>query len=162
MKTISSAHRFLAASIIVIAGAASMNPTQQCASNTTLRSGSTRTNPIFNLTHGSTGGVSNLIVAIVGGSVYRGSAIPALQGTYLFAEFYPNRPVRALYQCGNETSDVTVIDKRCDPNTPDAACFVPVGGAPELRQVGAIVEGNDGELYIPANGNALLKIVPAP
>jgi hypothetical protein len=36
-----------------------------------------------------------------------------------------------------------------------------VGGAPQLSQTGAIIEGNDGELYIPANGNAILKIVPA-
>jgi glucose/arabinose dehydrogenase len=138
------------------------NPGAQCASMTQLRAGSTRTDPIFNLAHGSQGGVSNLIVAIVGGAVYRGSAIPSLQGAYLFGEFYPNRPVRALYQCGTETSEVTVIQKRCDPNTPNAACFTPVGGAPQLSQVGAIVQGADGELYIPANGNALLKIVPAP
>ena len=138
------------------------NPTQQCASNVSLRPNSTRTPPIFNLTHGGSGGVANLIVAIVGGSVYRGQAIPELYGAYLFGEFYPNRPMRALYQCGSETSEVTVIQKRCDPNTPDAPCFAPVGGAPQLSQVGAIVEGNDGELYIPANGNALLKVVPAP
>jgi glucose/arabinose dehydrogenase len=138
------------------------NPSQQCASNTPLRSGSTRTNPIFNLAHGSSGGVSNLIVAVVGGSVYRGSTIPQLSGAYLFGEYYPNRPMRALYQCGTQTSEVSVIQKRCDPNTPNAACFAPVNGAPELSQVAAIVEGHDKELYIPANGNALLKIVPAP
>lgn len=138
------------------------NPTQQCASNVSLRAESTRTAPIFNLTHGASGGVANLIVAIVGGTVYRGQAVPELQGAYLFGEFYPNRPMRALYQCGSETSEVTVIQKRCDPNTPDAPCFTPVDGAPQLSQVGAIVEGNDGELYIPANGNALLKVVPAP
>lgn len=137
------------------------NPNGQCASNTDLRPGSTRANPIFVLDHGSQGGVSNLIVATVGGQVYRGSAIPELYGSYLFGEFYPNRPMRALYQCGSETSEVVTIDKICDPNTPDVPCFTPVGGAPELRQVGAIVRGNDGELYIPANGNALLKIVPA-
>jgi hypothetical protein len=126
------------------------------------RAGSTRTEPIFNLAHGSEGGVSNLIVAIVGGAVYRGSAIPELHGAYLFGEFYPNRPMRALYQCGSETSEVLEIQKICDPNTPDAACFTAVGDAPELRQVGAVVRGNDGELYLPANGNALLKIVPEP
>src|SRR5690606_42049900 len=69
------------------------------------------------LAHGSSGGVSNLIVAIVGGAVYRGAAIPELYGAYLFGEFYPNRPMRALYQCGSETSEVTLIQKRCDPNT---------------------------------------------
>ena len=137
------------------------NPSQQCASTTELRAGSTRTAPIFNLTHGSEGGVSNLIVAIVGGTVYRGSAIPELAGAYLFGEFYPNRPMRALYQCGSETSPVLEIQKICDPNTPNAACFIAQGDAPDLRQVGAIVRGNDGELYLPANGNALLKIVKA-
>jgi glucose/arabinose dehydrogenase len=136
------------------------NPTQQCASTTELRAGSTRTNPIFNLAHGSSGGVSNLIVAIVGGSVYRGSAVPELYGAYLFGEFYPNRPMRALYQCGTQTSEVALIQKRCDPNTPNAACFLS-DGAP-LAEVGAVIEGNDKELYIPANGNALLKVVPAP
>jgi glucose/arabinose dehydrogenase len=138
------------------------NPNGQCASTTELRSGSTRKDPIFNLAHGSDGGVSNLIVAIVGGKVYRGSAIPSLYGTYLFGEFYPNRPMRALNQCGDQTSPVLEIDKVCDPNTPNEPCFVPVGGAADLRQVGAVVQGNDGELYLPANGNALLRIVPAP
>jgi glucose/arabinose dehydrogenase len=138
------------------------NPTMNCASSTALRAGSTRTNPIFNLAHGSAGGVFNLIVAIVGGQVYRGNAIPALRGAYLFGEFYPNRPMRALYQCGMQTSPITVIQKRCDPNTPNMACFTSVSGAPNLSQVGAIVRGNDGEIYIAANGNALLKVVPAP
>lgn len=138
------------------------NPTSQCASTTELRAGSTRQSPIFNLAHGSEGGVSNLIVAIVGGTVYRGTAIPSLYGAYLFGEFYPNRPMRALYQCGDQTSAITQIDKVCDPNTPSVPCFVPVDDAADLRQVGAIVSGNDSELYIPANGNALMKIVPAP
>ncbi len=138
------------------------NPTMRCAATTPLRTGSTRKTPIFNLAHGSQGGVLNLVVAIVGGQVYRGSAIPALQGAYLFGEFYPNRPMRALYQCGDKTSPVTVIQKRCDPNTPNMACFAPVNGAPALSQVGAIVRGNDGELYLAANGNTLMKVVPAP
>ncbi len=138
------------------------NPAAQCNSSTPLRTGSTRTNPIFNLSHGNQGGAANLLTAIVGGTVYRGSAIPELQGVYLFGEFYPNRPMRALVQCEDQTSEVTTIQKRCDPNQPDAPCFAPVSGAPELVQVGAIVTGNDGELYLAANGNSLLKIVPAP
>ncbi len=53
------------------------------------------------------------------------------------------------------------------PQHSGRACFVsadpgPADDAPVLRQVGAIVQGNDGEFYLPANGNALLKIVPAP
>jgi hypothetical protein len=50
--------------------------------------------------------------------------------------------------------------KRCDPNTPDAACFT--SDAAPLAEVGAVIEGNDKELYIPANGNTLFKVVPAP
>jgi len=138
------------------------NPASQCNSTTPLRTGSTRTNPIFNLSHGSEGGSANLLTAIVGGAVYHGTGIPALSGVYLFGEFYPNRPLRALYQCGDQTSEITTIAKRCDPNQPNAPCFAPVGDAPELVQVGSIVTGNDKELYLAANGNALLKIVPAP
>lgn len=137
------------------------NPSGQCASSVDLKSGDTRTSPIFDLAHGAQGGVSNLIVAIIGGTVYRGSAIPELYGAYLFAEFYTGRPLRALYQCGDQTSEVTVIQKACDPNTPNAACIVPAQGTDPLRQVGAIVRGNDGELYLAANGNALYKVVPA-
>jgi glucose/arabinose dehydrogenase len=138
------------------------NPAGQCNSTVALRDGSTRKDPIFNLSHGAEGGATNLLTAIVGGVVYRGSAIPELRGVYLFGEFYPNRPMRALYQCDGETSEVVEIQKRCDPNTPDAACFLPIGGAPEFAQVGAIVEGHDGELYLAANGNSLLKVVAAP
>lgn len=134
---------------------------ESCATNIALAQGATHTSPVFDLPH-TNGGAQNLLTTIVGGAVYRGTAIAELRGAYLFAEFYPNRPVRALYQCGEQTSEITTIEKRCDPNQPNVACFVSVGGAPALAQVAAIVEGNDGELYIPANGNALLKIVPAP
>jgi hypothetical protein len=57
---------------------------------------------------------------------------------------------------------VVTLLKRCDANFPNDPCFLPVGDAPDLGEVGAIVEGNDGELYLTANSNALLKIVPAP
>lgn len=137
-------------------------PIAQCNSTTALRAGTTRKNPIFNLSHGAQGGSSNLLTTIVGGTVYRGTTVSQLSGAYLFGEFYPNRPMRALYQCGDETSDITEIQKRCDPNQPNVPCFTPVDGAPELVQVGAIVRGHDGEIYLAANGNTLLKVVPAP
>lgn len=137
-------------------------PIAQCNSTVEMRAGSTRKDPIFNLSHGAQGGSSNLLTAIVGGTVYRGTTVSQLSGAYLFGEFYPNRPMRALYQCGDQTSAITEIQKRCDPNQPNQPCFTPVGGAPELVQVGAIVQGHDGEIYLAANGNALLKVVPAP
>lgn len=138
----------------------SVNP-DSCVTNITLASGATHTPPVFDLPH-TMPGAANLLTTIVGGAVYRGSAMGELYGAYLFAEFYPNRPLRALYQCGDQTSDVTEIQKNCDPNQPNAACFMTVGDTPALSVVAAIVEGNDGELYLAANGNTLMKIVPAP
>ncbi len=125
--------------------------------------GSTRKNPIFNLAHGSDGGVSNLIVAIVGGKVYRGSAIPSLYGTYLFGEFYPNRPMRALTQCGDQTSPVATRSTRCAIRIlPMTRASCPSVAPPTCAKWARSFRVNDGELYLPANGNALLKIVPAP
>jgi len=139
----------------------SVNGSSCTTPNVPLAPGATHTPPIFDLPHVN-GGAQSLLTTIVGGSVYRGSAIPDLRGAYIFAEFYPNGAMRALYQCGDQTSEVTEIKKRCDPNQPNAACFQSLDGDNDLVQVGAIVQGNDGELYIAANGNALLKIVPAP
>lgn len=132
-----------------------------CPSAPSLADGETHTPPIHTIEHGGSGGPGSLTISIVGGTVYRGDAIPELYGAYLFGEYYPNRPMGALYHCDGETSDVTSIRKVCDPNNPDDACFIAQGGAPSLAEVGAIIEGNDGELYLAANGSALLKVVPA-
>jgi len=137
------------------------NDAESCKTSTKLATGATHTPPITTIKHPTGSGASNLVYAIVGGPVYRGSAIPELYGAYFFGEYYANHDMRALYQCGSKTSEVRIIHKQCDPNLPNDACFIPVGGAPKLTEVGAVVQGNDGELYLAANGNALLKIVPA-
>lgn len=135
--------------------------TDTCPNAVSLRPGSTHTPPIHAIPHGAEGGAANLVVAVVGGRVYRGDAIPELYGAYLFGEYYPGRDMGVLYQCGEETSEIVTILKSCDANLPDAPCFVPQDGAPALGEMGAIVSGNDGELYLAANNSALLKIVPA-
>ncbi len=140
--------------------ATEQTPTPDCNTNTTLRDGDTHTPPIHVIPHGADSGASNLNVAIVGGTVYRGTAIPELYGVYLFGEYYANHDMRALVRCGDVTSDVTLIHKECDPNLPNDACFVPLDGAAPLGEVGAVVSGNDGELYLAANNDTLFKIVP--
>jgi glucose/arabinose dehydrogenase len=135
---------------------------ESCNTSVKIAAGATHTPPITSIKHPTGTGASNLVYAIVGGRVYRGSAIPELYGAYLFGEYYANHDMRALYQCGSTTSAVRSIHKQCDPNLPNDACFVPVGNTPPLAEVAAVIQGNDGELYLPANNNTLLKIVPSP
>lgn len=100
--------------------------------------------------------------AIVGGAVYRGAAIPSLWGAYLFGDWVSDN-MAAIYHCEGQTSDVTVIDYEADPNLPNDGFFVKVGDAvPDLVSITSIVQDHDHELYITANGNSLLKLVPAP
>jgi glucose/arabinose dehydrogenase len=128
----------------------------------TLRDGSTHTPPIFvaDRTAGATSPFSDYN-AMIGGVVYRGSALPALQGVYLFGGFAGAR-LGALRQCGSTTSPVTPVTKSCNPNTPNEACLRSLNGAPRFTELRAIVEDHDGELYVVANRDSLLKIVPLP
>jgi glucose/arabinose dehydrogenase len=127
-----------------------------------LREGSVHTPPIFvaDRRAGATSPFSDY-TAIIGGVVYRGAAIPALDGAYVFGP-YSGRRLGALYQCGSATSAVTSIAKSCDPNNPAEVCLQSLDGAPTFRELRAIVEDRAGELYVVANGNSLLKVVPAP
>jgi len=128
-----------------------------CPSGTPLRSGSTHTPPIHIIDGTST---TALTIAVIGGSVYRGSAIPRLYGVYVFGEYYPGRPMGALVRCKGQTSPVTPIRKQCDPNAPNDPCFAAPSGGSGISELGAIISGNDKELYIVANGTSLLKVVP--
>jgi glucose/arabinose dehydrogenase len=138
------------------------NPAQRCNSSVEMRAGDTHTLPIHEIGHGPQGSSgANLVVAVVGGTVYRGSAIPELRGAYFFGEYYAGHHMGALYQCGNKTSPVLTIRKGCDANFPNDSCMVPTDGSDELGDLGSIVAGNDGELYVTANRNSLFKVVPA-
>jgi glucose/arabinose dehydrogenase len=127
-----------------------------------LRAGSTHTPPILSIDRrGSATGPFADYQAVIGGVVYRGQQIPRLSGAYLFGG-YTGRRIGALYQCGANTSAATPVLKACDTNEPNAACLRRLDGGPAFRELRAIVEDNQGEVYFVANGNSLLQLVPAP
>jgi glucose/arabinose dehydrogenase len=130
-------------------------------SGKTLAAGATPVAPVFEADRrrGQTGPYADWI-SIIGGQVYRGSALPQLQGVYIFGDYRGNRMI-ALRQCGTTTSPLTPILKKTDPNQPGAS-FKSAGGAPALTDLTAIVSDNGGEIYFVANRNTLLKIVAAP
>jgi glucose/arabinose dehydrogenase len=136
--------------------------------NRSLASGSQDVPPIFFSTHGGGTGLAPACStsafcdysAIVGGVVYRGSTVESLRGAYLFGDWAGNN-MAALYHCDGETSEVTVIDYELDLNLPNNGYLEKVGdGVPDISNITAIEEGADGEIYITANGNSLLKVVP--
>ena len=113
-------------------GAHCYNPTTNC---TTSADGSTLIDPVAEYSH-------SLGIAITGGYVYRGTAIPSLVGRYVFGDF------------GSGLLFALV---------PDA------GGVLQLKQLastGASIssfgQGNDGELYFVNYSGTLHKIVPGP
>lgn len=125
-----------------------------------LRAGSTHTPPIFaadRRASNCTGPYCDYQSAVAG-NVYRGSAIPALYGAFLFGDVYGDR-MNWLYQCGSNTSPLKIIRKSCDPNFPNEACFRHVGSSLTITRLMAIVEGQDRELYLVVNRNRLVKVV---
>ncbi len=131
-----------------------------CMAGAMLATGATATDPIFEVDRrrGQTGDYADW-VSIIGGHVYRGSAIPALQGVYVFGD-YKGKRMAALMQCSAQTSKVTPILKNRDPNATNSASFARASGDPVFNQLTAIVEDNQGELYFVANFDRLLKVVP--
>jgi len=93
--------------------------------------------------------------SIIGGVVYRGSALPALRGVYVFGDYLGRRMV-ALTHCEGKTSDFTVVNKVCDPNAPKEACLA----GSNFTALTAIVTDHQGELHLVADGSSLLKVVP--
>ncbi|NUM53870.1 MAG: PQQ-dependent sugar dehydrogenase [Candidatus Hydrogenedentes bacterium] len=85
---------------------------------------------------------------IVGGRVYRGSAIPELQGTYFFADFY--LPIWSMRYDGATISEFT--DRTAELDPPGAATF---------SRITAFGQDNDGEIYLlDYHSGSVYKIVP--
>jgi glucose/arabinose dehydrogenase len=84
---------------------------------------------------GSTGPFADY-TSIVGGRVYRGAAIPALQGVYLFADFTGTALGAVTYCDGAVSAPVAV---------PLSQIETPTGS---LSAISSFVEGHDGELYV--------------
>lgn len=140
---------------------------EQVCAGRDLRPDSTATPPIFFTTHGSGSGIRVSCStspfcdygAIVGGTVYRGSALPDLRGVYLFGDWSADN-MAALYYCNGQTSDITVIDLVADPNLPDNGYLLPEAGVPAITDLTDIVEDQAHELYLVINGDTLAQIVP--
>jgi uncharacterized repeat protein (TIGR03806 family) len=80
--------------------------------------------------------------SVTGGYVYRGTAIPALVGNYLFADFVSGRIWRLVAGAGGAFAREELLDFTND-------------------RLASFGQGNDGELYVvDLGGGALHKIVP--
>jgi glucose/arabinose dehydrogenase len=128
-------------------------------SGRTLRAGDTATDPIFVADRRAIGcsGMYCDWISVIGGVVYRGNALPQLQGTYIFGDFKGVRMV-ALKVCNGMTSPAAPVLKNKNANTPNAASF----GATDFSQLVAIVEDNAKEMYFVVNRDSLRKVVAAP
>jgi glucose/arabinose dehydrogenase len=74
--------------------------------------------------------------SIIGGRVYRGSAIPSLYGVYLFSDFSGNE-LGALRYCDGQTYGPVAMSLD-DVPTPQG----------HVANISSFVEGHDGELYV--------------
>lgn len=73
----------------------------------------------------------------IGGQVYRGTAIPALRGIYLFADFYAG-VMGALRYCNGTTYGPTAVQ----------LSTIATSNGGTLSNISSFVQGNDGELYV--------------
>jgi glucose/arabinose dehydrogenase len=128
-----------------------------------LRSESTPTAPIFvadRRARGCSGPFCDFR-AVVGGLVYRGPTLAQLDGVYLFGDYVGRRMV-GMRRCNGSSSEPRTIRKRCDVGFADELCFDALEGTPQFSSLTGIVEGNDGEIYLIANRDSLLKVVARP
>jgi len=115
-----------------------------CGSGKTLGGPSPYTPPIVSIDRrGSSPSPFADYSSIMGGRVYRGSAIPALQGVYLFAD-YNGSQMGAIRHCGDQTYGPVAV-RLSQIQTPN--------GNP--GSITAFIEGNDGELYLMYNSSRL-------
>lgn len=87
--------------------------------------------------------------SVIGGYVYRGSAIAGLEGTYFYAD-YCSRQIWTLRYDGTTVSSQMNRTAELDP---------PTG---TISSITAFAEDNDGELYIVTQGGRIWKITEVP
>ena len=106
--------------------------------------------PIYEYSHGGT----PWRCSITGGSVYRGSEIPSLSGSYLFADFCSNQVWSLRY----DGAAVTELLERTAELAP--------GGGLSIGAIAAFGEDGNGEIYIVDRGNGtdgeIYKLRPSP
>ena len=107
--------------------------------------GTTLTAPVRTHTHSATGGY-----CITGGYVYRGCAMPDMQGIYFYADYSSNNSWSFRMVSGAVTEFVT-------RNTELQTAI----GGQTVNQIASFGEDANGELYIIDHGGGIYKIVPA-
>ena len=119
------------------------NPPEDCNDGTLIL-------PIHEYSHGG----NPFRCSITGGAVYRGAAIPSLQGTYFFADYCSDQIWSFRYDGANLT-DFQDRTAELDP-----------GGGQVIADIAAIGEDGFGELYIVDRGSGsngeVYKILPDP
>ncbi len=105
-------------------------------------SGCPKTFPAHEYSHGG------VRCSITGGYVYRGCAIPDLDGTYFFADYCSNQIWRGRFQGGVL---VGVVDATAD---------LAPGGGLSINNITSFGEDARGEIYICDQGGEVFKIVP--
>lgn len=107
--------------------------------------GTTLTAPVRTYAHNSAGGYS-----ITGGFVYRGCAMPDMQGIYFYADYSSNNSWSMKMVSGVVTEFVTR----------NSELQVALGGQ-TVNQISAFGEDDNAEMYIADLGGQIYKIVPA-
>ncbi len=107
--------------------------------------GTTLTAPVRTYAHNSAGGYS-----ITGGFVYRGCAMPNMQGIYFYADYSTNNSWSMKMVSGAVTEFVTR----------NSELQLALGGQ-TVNQISAFGEDDNAEMYIADLGGQIYKIVPA-
>ncbi|MSR28607.1 MAG: hypothetical protein EXS03_03405 [Phycisphaerales bacterium] len=107
--------------------------------------GATLTAPVRTHTHSATGGY-----CITGGYVYRGCAMPDMQGVYFYAD----------YSANNSWSFRMVNNVVTEFVTRNSELQTALGGQ-AVNQIASFGEDGNGELYIIDHGGGIYKVVPA-
>ncbi len=124
--------------------------------------GETLIDPIIEYSHPNAPEGQQIGISVTGGFVYRGSAIPALQGKYIFGDWSasfgtPSGHLLGLEEVAPGQWELTILDV--------------LGGNPLPYVINAFGEDENGELYVLANmfsqpgavpGGVILRIVPEP
>jgi hypothetical protein len=98
--------------------------------------------PIHEYIHGG----SPFRCSITGGYVYRGCAIPSLDGTYFFADY-----------CSNQ---IWSFDAPSVGNFTDRTAELAPGGGLSITSITSFGEDQRGEIYICDQGGEVFKIIP--
>jgi hypothetical protein len=89
--------------------------------------------------------------AVTGGFVYRGCAMPDLQGRYFYSEFYTAFIHSFMGVSGGDAQDIQDHTAELDPP-----------GAPAIDNVSSFGQDTRGELYIADYDGEIFRIVPGP